>query len=358
MDEQAVKSCNTPLRFADYTLDPRNRVLSRAGVPIELGSRYLDALLLLVGDAGQLVTKERLHEEVWRGVPVTDEALTQCIRFLRRALGDNAGSPRFIETVPKHGYRFVAPLSLDDETSAPAALPQAIAKPTISRWLMLTGGGGVGGAVAGLMIGTVYGVIMAREEQANGASLSLVAVIACCAALAGLFSGLAIAGGVAAGERFRSVRRVRWIIGGAAGGLIAGSVLNMLGRDAINLLFARQVADLAGGLEGVMLGAVIGAGLCWLSRPGSWTMLAAAPVVIAGGAAGFVLPLIGGTLFGGSLLALAASVPGSSFDLPHVFGESGSWGEAVASAFEGALFTAGVSLGLLTSLRTNAAQRG
>ena len=48
--------------------------------------------------------------EVWRGIPVTDEALTQCIRTLRKQLGDDAARPRFIETVPKNGYRFVAPV--------------------------------------------------------------------------------------------------------------------------------------------------------------------------------------------------------------------------------------------------------
>ena len=65
---------------------------------------------MLVGEAGKLVTKDRFLDEVWRGVPVTDEALTQCIKTLRRQLGDDAASPRFIETVPKHGYRFIAPV--------------------------------------------------------------------------------------------------------------------------------------------------------------------------------------------------------------------------------------------------------
>ena len=56
------------------------------------------------------MSKDRFLDEVWRGVPVTDEALTQCIKTLRRQLGDDAASPRFIETVPKHGYRFIAPV--------------------------------------------------------------------------------------------------------------------------------------------------------------------------------------------------------------------------------------------------------
>ena len=91
------------LRFDRFELDPADRRLSRDGAPVELSARYLDALLLLTSEQGRLVTKDRFHDEVWRGIPVTDEALTQCITTLRRQLGDEAGRPRFIETVPKHG---------------------------------------------------------------------------------------------------------------------------------------------------------------------------------------------------------------------------------------------------------------
>src|ERR687889_639627 len=97
-------------RFDRFLLDPANRQLSREGDPVELNGRYFDALLLLLAEAGQLVTKDRFLQEVWKGVPVTDEALTQCIKTLRRQLGDDASRPRFIETVPKHGYRFIAPV--------------------------------------------------------------------------------------------------------------------------------------------------------------------------------------------------------------------------------------------------------
>src|SRR3982750_3066010 len=97
-------------RFDRFILDPDDRQLKRGGEPVELNARYLDALALLVSEAGRLVSKDRFMDEVWRGVPVTDEALTQCIRTLRRQLGDDAARPRFIETVPKHGYRFIAPV--------------------------------------------------------------------------------------------------------------------------------------------------------------------------------------------------------------------------------------------------------
>ena len=101
-------------RFERFRLDPRDRRLCRDDAPVELNGRYLDALVLLVSEPGRLVSKDRFMDEVWRGVPVTDEALTQCIRTLRKQLGDDAARPRFIETVPKHGYRFIAPVERSD----------------------------------------------------------------------------------------------------------------------------------------------------------------------------------------------------------------------------------------------------
>src|SRR5687768_18612749 len=114
-------------RFDRFLLDPRDRRLSRDDVPVEVNGRYLDALILMVRDAGRLVSKDRFLDEVWRGVPVTDEALTQCIKTLRRVLGDDAARPRFIETVPKHGYRFIAPV--ETHTGAAAIEAEKIARP-------------------------------------------------------------------------------------------------------------------------------------------------------------------------------------------------------------------------------------
>lgn len=82
--------------FDRFMLDPDNRRLTEDGRTVELSGRYLDALVLLVGEEGRLVTKGRFLEEVWKGAPVTEEALTQCVRSLRKVLGDEAARPRFI----------------------------------------------------------------------------------------------------------------------------------------------------------------------------------------------------------------------------------------------------------------------
>jgi DNA-binding winged helix-turn-helix (wHTH) protein len=94
-------------RFDNFYLDARNRQLWRAGELLALNSKYFDVLLLLVTRSGQLVEKQRIFDEVWQGVFVTDAALTQCIKDIRKQLGDDAMRPRFIKTVPRHGYIFI-----------------------------------------------------------------------------------------------------------------------------------------------------------------------------------------------------------------------------------------------------------
>lgn len=337
------------MQFGDFTLDPDNRILHRGGTVIEVGGRYFDALLLLTRKNGQLITKQQLLDEVWRGVPVTDEALTQCIRTLRRALGDDASAPRFIETVQKHGYRFVAQIEKGGDQQVRLHLAEHSARESsgIVRWLILTGGGGIGGAAAGATIGLIYGVMLAEGAQASGTGLSLIAVIACCGALAGLFSALAVAGGLAMADAFTELGNGRAILGGAGGGLVAGVVFNMIGRDAISLLFGRRLADLPGGLEGAIMGAVIGAALWWARQSGASRARVLAGTLLSGGVAGFFLPWAGGTLFAGSLFALSATVPNSLFAEPLYLPVAGIWGLAIVGAFEGALFCAGVAAGLL-----------
>jgi DNA-binding winged helix-turn-helix (wHTH) protein len=127
----------------------------------------LDALILLVTAQGALVTKERFMDEVWRGVPVTDEALTQAIRSLRKALGDSAGAPRFIETVPKHDYGFIAPVV---DAPLPAMPGESAATPSCGSAIRLTLNGIAGALLAGTLVGLLYGFTGAA--QAGGGTVS------------------------------------------------------------------------------------------------------------------------------------------------------------------------------------------
>ncbi|OYW83211.1 MAG: hypothetical protein B7Z26_01190, partial [Asticcacaulis sp. 32-58-5] len=143
-------------RFLNFVLDPHDRQLLRDGQPVDLSSRYLDALILMVKSEGQLVSKDRFMAEVWGGVPVTDEALTQYIRTLRRQLGDKAIKPTLIETVVKHGYRFVAPVEIIAYDGIGPDTVKTDA-PKRNLWLFFRAGT-VGAVIAGLCGGLVYGL--------------------------------------------------------------------------------------------------------------------------------------------------------------------------------------------------------
>ncbi len=104
-------------RFGPFFVDrTRYRVL-RAGSDLELTPKLLDLLLYLLDNAGALVTKEQLLDALWANANVTDNALTQAVSELRQALDDDPGSPQYIKTVARRGYRFVAPV--DQIAAAP-----------------------------------------------------------------------------------------------------------------------------------------------------------------------------------------------------------------------------------------------
>jgi DNA-binding winged helix-turn-helix (wHTH) protein/TolB-like protein/Tfp pilus assembly protein PilF len=98
--------------FGSYRLDVHERLLLRAGVPVQLTPKAFELLVALVARGGRLVTKEELFQEVWAGSFVEEGNLTQNIYTLRKALGEGMPEQTFIETVPKQGYRFVAPVRL------------------------------------------------------------------------------------------------------------------------------------------------------------------------------------------------------------------------------------------------------
>ena len=322
-----TKSHGSVLRFGDFALDPANRLLTRNGAPIELGGRYLDALVLLASEPGRLISKDRLHDEVWRGVPVTDEALSQAIMALRRALGDDAARPRFIETVPRHGYRFIA------EFEAAPYQPKSPSGAASYATLALIGGGALGAAGAGSIVGLLYGSLFASDGAGN--ALSLVLVLICVSILAALVSGLGVAGGIGF---LGSGRRSEWwrpVIGGAIGGLSLGGFARLLGLDALRLLVGNAPAQIAGAGEGLAIGLAVGTGL-WLARGlESRPIVALATPTALGALAGLTIVALGGTLMAGSLMALVASFPAAS--LSPALAPSGGWLLA-SGALEGAVF--------------------
>jgi TolB-like protein/DNA-binding winged helix-turn-helix (wHTH) protein len=105
-------------RFGKFTLDTRDRRLSSEGHEIYLRPKTYDTLLYVLERQGHLVTKNELLDGVWADVEVTENALTRCIKEARAALGDEVQSPRFLRTVPRLGYEFIADVDRLEEPPA------------------------------------------------------------------------------------------------------------------------------------------------------------------------------------------------------------------------------------------------
>ena len=346
-------------RFDRFTLEPGNRRLVLDDRPVELNARYLDALALMVREAGKLVSKDRFLEDVWRGVPVTDEALTQCIKTLRGKLGDDASRPRFIETVPKHGYRFIAPV----EWVGGEAQSQTNETAPANGWrhvFLLGGAGTLGAGVAGVIGGLFYGFAGASQPlSANVGAASVLLVLMWLTIAAALMGGAGVSFGIAAANLARGPSTVWVIAGGALGGMFVGGTVKLLGLDAFNLLLGQSPGDITGAAEGALLGGAVGLAI-WLAsrRPEPRSLRTSAAIAgLAGAAAGVLIPLLGGRMMGGSLDLLARSFPDSRLRLDPIgglFGERGfgTVSQIVTGALEGALFAACIVGAMVLARRT------
>jgi DNA-binding winged helix-turn-helix (wHTH) protein/Tol biopolymer transport system component len=129
MDRKAVGAAGW--EFARFQLMPQQRLLLNDGSPVPLTSKAFDTLVFLVENRDRVVTKDELLRAVWPDVIVEEGNLTQQIFLLRKAFGESAQHPRYIVTVPGHGYRFTAPVKEvsadtgnDSEIAARAVTPQ------------------------------------------------------------------------------------------------------------------------------------------------------------------------------------------------------------------------------------------
>lgn len=332
--------------FEGFILDTKERRLTAGNEAVELNARYLDALALLVRDCGKLVPKDQFLDEVWRGVPVTDEALTQCIKTLRRRLGDDASRPRFIETVPKHGYRFIAPV----EVIANVDEPQVRKATQALRWpeFVATSSAGIaGGGVAGVVGGLIYGFAAASEPLQGGpGALSALLVLLAVTVLVALIGATGVSVGIAIGRFARPGSALWTAVGGAAGGLFVGAFGKLLGLDAFTLLVGRSPGNITGASEGTVIGAAVGLAAALAMRISS-AKRAVGLAAACGGAAGAAIWLVGGRLMLGSLELLISGFPNSRLRLDQLTQPFGSPGlnqlaHLIDSVAEVSLFSAGV----------------
>jgi DNA-binding winged helix-turn-helix (wHTH) protein/Flp pilus assembly protein TadD len=150
------------LRFGVFEVDLRAGEMRKQGVRVKLQEQPFHVLALLLKRAGELVTREELRLAIWQSDTFVDfdNGLNTSINKLREALGDSADSPRFVETLPRRGYRFLAPVTGTDGATRGTAAGVSSAAPPSSRKIL------VSAAIAVLAAGIVGGLLW-RARQAR-----------------------------------------------------------------------------------------------------------------------------------------------------------------------------------------------
>jgi len=153
--------------FGLYLLDPANGTLTRDSVRVRLQDQPFRLLLLLVERAGQIVSREEIRNRLWPQNTFVefDKSLGVAVLKVREALGDDASNPRFIETIPRRGYRFIAPVKVESAhvagspTTIPAAPTVSASKPNLyatKHWLIIA-------TLVLFVVGTVFYVVRPRH---------------------------------------------------------------------------------------------------------------------------------------------------------------------------------------------------
>ncbi len=118
-------------RFGPFELDVKGGVVRREGLRVKLHDQPLRVLTLLVERAGEVVSRDELRRVLWEEDTFVDfdHGVNTAVNKLRQALGDSAARPRYVETVPRRGYRFVAPVEVTAARRTRSGRGRA-------RWLM------------------------------------------------------------------------------------------------------------------------------------------------------------------------------------------------------------------------------
>jgi DNA-binding winged helix-turn-helix (wHTH) protein len=130
--EIAENACT--IAFGEFVLDPANGLLWRGRERIALPPKPFGVLCYLVERAGKLVTKDEIFDAIWPNLHVTESSLTVSVCALRLTLRDDSKLPRYLETVTRRGYRFIAPIDvqLDDAPVFPMLAHQSLRSKPIS----------------------------------------------------------------------------------------------------------------------------------------------------------------------------------------------------------------------------------
>ncbi len=327
-------------------------MLLRLGDEVPLIPRYFDLLLLLIERRHEAVHRREIFDRVWKDETVSDSALSQAIRTIRRTLGDDSKEPRFIRTVSRHGYRFVLAdvIEEDDDDSPVSRVAVPIALPVAPASDRHWWDAARGGALAGMAAGGLGGLILSAAPG-SAAPLAIAPVLAVIGGACGAIGGIGVGAGVSIAEaRGQSERPATLIAAAALGGGVVGVVVQWLARWSLASLLGLEVA-VGGGLEGVAIGAAAGVGYVLAARSSSLRRQVLVTAVLCG-LAGVALTLGGRPLVGGTIHVIAMATDGSRATLEplgRLIGEPdfGPVTRVLIAFGEGATFGLGVAFGLL-----------
>ncbi len=452
-------------RFSDFTVSPSRRVLWKHHEELPLIPRYFDLLLLLIERRNEAVHRRDIFDIVWHDVVVSDGALSQAVRILRRTLGDNPREPLFIRTISRHGYRFVFPDVAEEDDEAPLSVPEGVTahapgsqtdafEEAVARLLAgdagdesvgreaaetlhglgtaealrrlagrpgheraraimrdtrwdLPGAGPVpiigqpgalgtarylvelrlrrafrlagsrwfsgiaGGALAGLVAGFL-GSLSLRYGPGSGASDSVLAALPLVGMLIAGLGAAGVGAGLAAAETLaRSFRGTALVALGALGGGATGATAHLAARLLMEGLFGSDLSPVAGGFEGLAMGAAVGLGYAlttlraeggMASPRGRVRFASAAATGLVCALAGLALGWSGSHLGAMSLDFMSRTFPGSQVGLAplaRLLGEEGpgTLTRVVISAYEGLFFGFGLILGFTRRPRRRLIER-
>ena len=117
---------NGTFRVGEFLIDPQLNTITRDNQSTRLEPKVMQLLQRLSHTAGEVVSKEQLMRAVWTDTIVTDDVLTRAVSALRKAFQDNSKEPRYVQTVPKSGYRLIANVSYDQTEPDPDSKPSQI----------------------------------------------------------------------------------------------------------------------------------------------------------------------------------------------------------------------------------------
>lgn len=147
---QTSENDQAAFRAGQWIVRPESNELEKIGEsPIRVESRVMEVLVCLLSRPGQVVTKEILLSTVWPNVFVSDDALFRCIREIRRLLDDDPREPVYIETIPKKGYRWIAPVELAEPSFNPG---ENVPKAEPARTALFAALSGTFGRLAGVLL--------------------------------------------------------------------------------------------------------------------------------------------------------------------------------------------------------------